>query len=836
MPEDINILKEKFNFLLKALEEFGYKLSDKLGQKELRIFLNKRTSSGQFDPLLCNKLFQVLNIGEKTVIPLVKFCEGFLIFEEEILRNAETFRIELAKEQEIYNKIIRQCEIYKSENLTEEGFCKNAKIYGEITDINIKKKLEGINEIIMLVIFNDKKEEFHFKIGYEANNIKKKFQFKPTSRKDHFEFIMKGINNKGAEFAIGSKIFPLSDIVSQEEYFVQIIVPEIDEPDKVAAYINGTILLYMSDFKYYEDLRKKQERRLKKYQIAANKANDYLKYVREIYGDITLMKRDIVVDYNNEKLMQRRGAKLDININNQIEVGAPIRNYYVEYNNERQIKKLSSPLKVEFNNIKPNLKTVVETKKVEYDYKINYNISTEKNIISSKDQQNKQILQTNEKKIINTNNIQPPAKSDNKAEENFFHIGLFSDRVKEENDFTHSLNNLNINQKSKKINSKEQKIIELQETNHQIKNEVDLTNTIPYNISGEKTSKQINVKETGGLSPDTSQPMQNIQTNQNIFYLDSYIKQKYNINNITKINQNINTNTVLNNQHNLSNVPQNLIQEYNTSNLANTTKTTTTVVQKSQNQLQPQLNNIENVNVKKIEKNNENKAGHVTELERASIYQVVGDISKKDTVMSNPQNLETIIKKPEYNFSVNKAIINETTNKVLVTENTLPVSYFPEKVNKLIISDQVTYLPLATTQKKVTYNTLKPISHQSQVYIKEGKKNIINSLENNRKGQSIIRVNNNNSQFINNNINYNYANNQTNTNTYLNSCYNINGENIYNYNLNSNNVNLYKTAQSNKTTNITIKRLEPKVYPAYNSGMQTQVIPFFNNQPIKYGL
>ena len=83
------------------------------------------------------------------------------------------------------------------------------------------------------------------------------FEFKPTSRKDHFEFIMKGVNEKDQIFDIGSRVFPLNDIVSQEEYLVQIMIPEMDNPYKIVSYINAKIVLYMSDYKYYESLRRK---------------------------------------------------------------------------------------------------------------------------------------------------------------------------------------------------------------------------------------------------------------------------------------------------------------------------------------------------------------------------------------------------------------------------------------------------------------------------------------------------------------------------------------------------------------------------------------------------
>ena len=80
----------------------------------------------------------------------------------------------------------------------------------------------------------------------------KTFEFKPTSRKDHFEFVMKGINDRNQIFDIGSKVFPLTEVNSHEEYLVQIVVPEIENEEQIAAYIKAKIVVYWSDYKMYE--------------------------------------------------------------------------------------------------------------------------------------------------------------------------------------------------------------------------------------------------------------------------------------------------------------------------------------------------------------------------------------------------------------------------------------------------------------------------------------------------------------------------------------------------------------------------------------------------------
>ena len=86
-----------------------------------------------------------------------------------------------------------------------------------------------------------------------------------------------------------------------------------------------------------------------------------------------MIKPDIIVDLNNEKLMKRKGAKLNVNIDNVVEEDMPRGNYYVEFHNERKVLRKGSPLKVEFNNLKPNSNNVIETKKVfEYNYQSNF--------------------------------------------------------------------------------------------------------------------------------------------------------------------------------------------------------------------------------------------------------------------------------------------------------------------------------------------------------------------------------------------------------------------------------------------------------------------------------
>ena len=384
--ESLEIKKAKIDSLVAGFFKTGYKSTSNINQSELIQFLNRRSSSGKFDPIISGKLFEVLSLDAMSTITVEEFINGFLQFEEEIQKNAEDFSIKLSKEEEIFSQTENDFKKYK-ESLTADGLCENAKVSGEITEIDIQKKLEGIKEIIIKIIYNEKNEELHFKMGdISSNELEHKtFEFKPTSRKDHFEFIMKGINDRNQEFDIGKKIFDLSDINSHEEYLVQIVVPEIDNEEIIAAFIKAKIVVFWSDYKKYEKQMKKAENKLKKLTIAKNKAEEYLKKIREIYGDLVKKQPDLIVDFNNEKLMQRKGAKLNVNFNNTKEVEAPGSNYVVEFNNQKEVL------------IKQEVKT--ETKIVESNEKIieppvQENVENVENVEQNNVQENAEIINT----------------------------------------------------------------------------------------------------------------------------------------------------------------------------------------------------------------------------------------------------------------------------------------------------------------------------------------------------------------------------------------------------------------------------------------------------------
>ena len=650
MSDSYEIKKAKIDSLVTGFTNDGYKSTNRIGQRELLEFLNKRTSTGLFDQILSEKLFQVLNLDHMSTLSVEEFINGFLQFEEDIKRNAELFNMKLNQEQEIYANLeeqcrryksekllVEQCRKYKSEKLNSEGLCENAKVYGEITDIDIKKKLEGIKEIIIKLIYNEKSEELHFKIGDINSNemLNKSFEFKPTSRKDHFEFIMKGINDRNQIFDIGSKVFPLTDVNSHEEYLVQIVVPELDNEEEVAAYIHAKIVLYWSDYKFYEKQRKKAESKLKKLTSAMNKAADYLRKIREIYGDLTKKKPDLIVDFNNEKLMQRKGTRLNVNFNNEKEAMAPGGKYMVEFNNQREIKRSSAPIRVEFN----NSKEVIQETQIRNINILNRNIN---------EQKENMILSPDKVDINDQNTLSPQIQLNQQNELNIQNEINEQKNLNPQNDMI----NGQINENGEQVNIRDVQVIT------SIKKPI---------IQGDHYNEPIiNVENNEDIiSSLRSQPA----FDQNIITQTNGANEQFNINEII---QQSNNNTY--NQYTDYGINEN------------------------------DINNAFGQNM-----NGEIGEGLAT-TDTEVTNQVNGDLKAFGGLEVNDNNtnidfsnLKDIVNETQVHTSITRATMHEVTNKPMFSENVLPVKFLPEKVNKVIIDSNVSSRPVIYGGKKVTY-------------------------------------------------------------------------------------------------------------------------------------
>ena len=214
-----------------------------------------------------------------------------------------------------------------------------------------------------------------------------------------------------------------------------------------------------------------------------------------------------------------------------------------------------------------------------------------------------------------------------------------------------------------------------------------------------------------------------------------------------------------------------------------------------------------------------NTLGEVTE------YETVGGILTGNTETSETHNLEPIVNQVKVNSSVNNVILGETTNKLLVSENILPVSYLPDKINEVIYENKVTTLPVITASTNPSYTTLQPIVHETKTYYTGENNNIT--------GYNYADTNTNGNIISNNYSEYNYS-----------SGGNINSNGNYGTNgINDNNVNYGEYTATNNINysdgnNWTTTQTTETTTTQYNTsyGFPTQDSNYLGSQQIKFGV
>ena len=595
MSEQETPNKPNKEILAQELAEYGYEKNNRISQSELLLFLDRKSPDGKFDPTLSEKLFKTLNLNNTKTISIEKFINGFSEFEDEIKKNAETFNNQYTLEKDKYDQIVEQCKKYESEKLNDEGFSENARLSGEIIEINLKTKIEGIKEIIIKIVHGDQEQEIIQKVGEEEeDNENKFFEFKASTKKENLEFILQAKNDSEDVITIGSKAYSLEGINTQDEFFVAIEIPENaneeeqndDAEENLAAEIKAKIALHWSNFKYFDFQRRKEEPKLKKLNTEVEKAQEDVKKLQDIYegesrNSVTTPKKESNVYEESIKLIKQRLTKykeLEESFRNKKIFEFPVGKYIVEFNRERYDQIIRKGVEVDFNNV---IKVT----------------SPSRQQLSTNEGQNQSDEEQNEK------------EEDKEEEED-------KDKEKEKE------NEQNENEENEQAEKESQHEQEENEKVEQNENE----------LVEQNENELVEHHEDENIQPNENELVEhneNLELNQN----DQQINEL-----LYSGNENLNAD----------------------------------------------INQNENIDV-----NNLN----------------LGEYTQEPNTNYEPmEDYKDIIHETQNYYNVNKALISESTNKVLVQENTLPLKYLPEKINKVIVDNNVGTLPLIIGRKSVTYS------------------------------------------------------------------------------------------------------------------------------------
>ena len=352
--EQINPEKDKeksnYNFLLEELSKYGYSEDNLISQSELNLFFQRKSKKNELDLDFSEKLFNFLNLNKLSVITISQFISGFLQIYKEFIKKREELNKEYSEEKQIYDNLINMCTKYQDEKLNEEGFSENAKLSGEIVDLNFNLDLKEMQEIIVQIIYGEQKHEITQNVEKEQENENnnKSFEFKASSKKENLKFVLMSKNNLNNTQEIGSKTYSLEELDNQDPFLVKVEIPfeedEEETKDQFAAVLQAKLQLKWSDLKYYEQEKEKEEQQIKKLETD----------IEEV--DETIKKLEFILSEENNENVGKEKQKEEVK---GIEKGLrkkiiefPEEEYIVEFNYERIDNIMVQDLKIDYNNEK----------------------------------------------------------------------------------------------------------------------------------------------------------------------------------------------------------------------------------------------------------------------------------------------------------------------------------------------------------------------------------------------------------------------------------------------------------------------------------------------------
>ena len=392
----------KEEILLNELSEYGYTEETLISQSELSLFLDRKSPKNKFDTSLIKKLYSILNLTEYDTVTVSQFVSGFLKMDEEIRKSRDELNEEYSNKKKNFENILDMCKRYQSEKLNEEGFSENARLSGDIIESTFNVDLDGIEEIILSIIYGDEKQEIKQNVKQKEEEDKennKHFELKALSGKEHLEFKLMTRNYLNYVAEIGSKTYSLEGIQNQEPFFIKVEIPfdddfANDKEGNLAAIVKAKIALRWSDYEYYEQQQKNEEPKLKKLLSDLEQAEESIKKLDYIFS----------AEKKNEKNEAENNVRKSSEFLNRKILEFPDNNFIVDFNNERIDTVIRKGIKVDFNNekeVEVSMENQNEEENKEEEKNEEENKKEEKNEEENKEEENK-----DEENKENENDIQ----------------------------------------------------------------------------------------------------------------------------------------------------------------------------------------------------------------------------------------------------------------------------------------------------------------------------------------------------------------------------------------------------------------------------------------------
>lgn len=286
-------MKMHFDVMLNAFSNAGKNVDSVVTKAEIVDLLDSRTKNKRFDRTLINKLFTVIADDNRNDTCLVSvFIKNYIYLEEEMKQNMQKYEQLLAKEKVKNEEYADKKDVaLRNEVINEEGLSEKSTITIMFIEVIPYKRDNSSYEYEAYVVQSKYLDQVQYtnEFGlYEVSKLQQEFTFKLQTLRSEIEFVLFGKrhhnndNDDDNEYVpLGNVKFPLEGLEKEENYSVNIKIPELHNEHNTILDINATLTCYWSDVFNYTEEKKNSDEKLVKIKEKLNKTKFYLNALLE---------------------------------------------------------------------------------------------------------------------------------------------------------------------------------------------------------------------------------------------------------------------------------------------------------------------------------------------------------------------------------------------------------------------------------------------------------------------------------------------------------------------------------------------------------------------------
>ena len=288
--------------------------------------INFLTINGNFENKFLQKIMKGCVPNQQTTT-VGQFIQNLILAHRELKKSNEQLNSAYQQKKKYLEEIEENIKKNENEILNDEGLSDDAIVKIDLFEINLKKT--NYEKYSITIKVNDDIYETSQFLPDKKIIENEKFSFKPNTKNDLITFELYGINEGNNEKnEIGQAFLKLDELIKQEEYEIQLTIPDqensspVNSEENAAGIIKTKVIFIWSYKDYYQEQLNIENDVFEKIESNLNKTKNYLDQLNSLIpfndnvNDINLsnsINQHINVNNGNNNLSN----SAQINKNNQ---------------------------------------------------------------------------------------------------------------------------------------------------------------------------------------------------------------------------------------------------------------------------------------------------------------------------------------------------------------------------------------------------------------------------------------------------------------------------------------------------------------------------------------